>query len=159
MKTRFIPLVIIIMAFIDTDAQQNNKTSSKIPKLVIEAFEERYPDIQEKKWKRKKETFVAKFSSNRKKYKATFNFDGKWVQTETSIKWKELPSNVRKTYNMSEFIWLIRTSVEELQTAEYGHVYLIEGDNMNKESDPICTFKLYFTEDGVIVKKETDCKL
>jgi len=125
--------------------------------LATESFSEKFPDAKAKKWKSKKATFIAKFSSNGKKYEATFNADGKWVETLTRIKWEELPGPVRKTFYASEFIWLNWTSVKKLDTPEKGIIYLIEGDNMNEESSPICRFRLYFSEDGVIVREESNC--
>jgi len=37
-------------------------------------------------------------------------------------------------------------------------IYQIEGDNSNKESDPPCTFNLWLTPDGKIIKKESGCQ-
>jgi hypothetical protein len=130
---------------------------SKIPGTIKEDFAQRYPVIEVKKWTRTKETFIAKFKLNGHKLETTYHSNGNWVQTEIRIKWEELPSAARKFYYASEFRWLNQTSTKKIQTPENNELYLIEGDNKNQESGPICRFKLWFSENGEVIKEESGC--
>lgn len=157
MKTFLITFVLILLVSTNADAKMNLVKESKIPVAVRENFAQRYPAIEKKKWKRTKETFIAKFKLNGHKVESTYESDGTWVQTEIRIKWEELPSAARKFYYASEFRWLKQTSTKKIQTLENKELYLIEGDNTNEESGPICRFKLWFSENGEIIKEESGC--
>lgn len=145
------------MMTLPLSAQLFGLKESKVPTSVKESFMNKYPDTEVKRWKHKRNDYIAKFFINRKKHEALFSSEGNWKQTEIRLKWEELPSAVRKTYWETDFMWLSRNSVKIIEAPGKEELYLIEGDNMNVESDPICNYKLWFSEDGTIVKKESDC--
>ena len=156
MKTILILLTMLSTVSIITSTQQRQEKESEVPEMVIKAFTERYDGTNLKKWKHRKETFIAKFSSSGRKYETTFLPDGSWVQTECAIKMNELPGSVQRTYYESDYRWLHMTSSKELQTPT-GKLYLIEGDNSNEDGGPMCNFKLWFNESGEMVKEESNC--
>lgn len=149
-------LVLMILFLVPgmSNAAQNWIKENKVASDVTTSFAEKCPGMNVKKWKKEDSKFIATFFKEGKKFEASFDENGNWMQTESQIKWAELPSAVRKTYYASDFKWLNRNQVEKLQTTKYKEVYLIEGDNLDQESDPYCPYKLWLTPDGKIVKKE-----
>jgi hypothetical protein len=157
MKTIIITTTIILMMTLSLSAQLFGMKESQVPLSVKETFNRIYPDTEVSKWKHKQNNYIAKFSINRKKYEAVFNSEGDWVQTEIRIKWEELPSAVRKSYWETDYRWLSQNSAKIIEALNKEKLYLIEGDNSDEESEPPCRFKLWISEDGKIVKKESDC--
>lgn len=133
-------------------ASQNTAEGGKVSTVVKSSFSEKWPSENVKKWKKEDDKFVAIFFQGKRKFESSFDEGGNWLQTENQIKWNELPSSVQKTYYASDYRWLNWNSVEKLRTPKYKEVYLIKGDNLNTESDPISHFKLWITPDGKIVK-------
>lgn len=156
MKAIKVVVIIFLLLPVISKAEQHRIKEKNVSVNVINSFTEKWPDINVKKWEKKDDTFIAVFLQGDKKLKSSFDVNGNWLQTKTRIKWKELPSLVRKTYYGSDFTWQNWNWVEKLQTSEYKEVYLIEGDNSNTESDPLCYFKLWITPDGKMVKTESD---
>lgn len=133
-------------------ASQNTVPGGKVSTVVKSSFSEKWPEENVKKWKKKDDQFVAIFYQRERKFESSFDEEGNWLQTENQIKWNELPSSVQKTFYASDYRWLNWNSVEKLRTPKYKEVYLIKGDNLNTESDPISHFKLWITPDGKVVK-------
>lgn len=69
------------------------------PEKVLKAFAEKYPTAQEVTWSIDRNARnEADFKLNGKKHRADFNPDGEWVETETSVKWNEVPPAVQKAF-------------------------------------------------------------
>lgn len=69
------------------------------PEKVLKAFAEKYPEAQEVKWSVDRNTrHEADFTLNGTKYRADFENNGEWVETETSVKWHDLPEVAQKAF-------------------------------------------------------------
>ena len=137
-------------------ASQNNVKGGEVSTVVKNSFSEKWPGMNVEKWKKNDDQYVAVFTKGDKKLKSSFDENGNWLKTASSVKWEALPAQVRKAYYASNFRWLHWESAKKLQTKNYNEVYLIEGDNMNKESEPIGQFKVWIAPDGKIVKTDSD---
>ena len=151
-------LVLFTMAGFSASAKRSQLHRDKIPDKVQDAFSKKYPNADVKRWSHKNEDFSVRFSMDDKKYEAILSERGKWIRTEDKIRLNDLPAPVQKAYFSSKFHWLNLTCVKELRSSgNDGVLYLLEGDNWNVESDPVCRFKLYFNADGTMIKKESGC--
>ncbi|MDF1550484.1 MAG: PepSY-like domain-containing protein [Bacteroidales bacterium] len=158
MKIILISTVIILMIAMPSEAQLFGMKKSLVPLSVKETFHKKYNDATVRKWIHEKNHFIATFSLNRKKHEAVFNDEGDWIRTEISIKWEELPCVVKKSYRATDFKWLDRNFVKVIDAPEKEKLYLIDGDNSDDgEFGRYCYFMLWFSEDGKMVKKESNC--
>lgn len=67
-----------------------------IPQNVAAALSSKYPNAQVKKWRSSKGTYIAFFTNDNKKYKATYSGDGAWINTERDIRHESaLPENLQ----------------------------------------------------------------
>jgi len=69
--------------------------------------------------------YEANFKQGGIKYRADYHKNGDWIETETSIKKKELPKAIRKVIK-ERFAHLEITEVEKVQSASKGLFYDVE---------------------------------
>lgn len=67
----------------------------KVPEVVEQSFESRYPHAIEEQWVKKNNRFEVNFSLNGKQMKSCFGADGSWNHTCRLIKQNELPQDVQ----------------------------------------------------------------
>ena len=102
--------------------------SGNVPKAVKAAFEAKYPDAKDVSWGIDSNGFFeAKFEINDKKYRADFLAGGEWVETESSIKFSDLPQAVKdavkRDYDKDDI-----EEVEEVDHPKKGIFYDVELD-------------------------------
>jgi hypothetical protein len=95
-KTLFL-LLAAIMLTASSYAKKTGKTDA--PPAVQSAFAAKFPNTQNVKWEKEKNNteYEANFTLKGVKTSANFTTDGKWVETETTIKVSELPAKVVAT--------------------------------------------------------------
>ena len=70
--------------------------SVKVPETVQKTFEKAFPDAQNVDWKKEKPLkYEASFVINGTEMSASYNDDGKWLETSQTIKQLELPGSVQ----------------------------------------------------------------
>ena len=79
------------------------------PEKVKSAFEQKFANASQVKWEKEKSgEYEASFSQNGKKMSANFSVEGLWMESESEIKWNELPELVKasfiKTYGENQTI-------------------------------------------------------
>ena len=67
-------------------SQAQGIKENDVPLIVRNAFQEKYPGNQLRKWIQEESIYEAEFLTKGKKYKATFDNSGKWVETERKIR-------------------------------------------------------------------------
>lgn len=78
-------LIFCVSLFV---CQSNRQT----PKVVKEAFKSKYPGENDPDWtKDKNENYEASFKKDGDHFRADFDSEGNWIETEQSIKKKKLP--------------------------------------------------------------------
>ncbi|MDA7597943.1 PepSY-like domain-containing protein [Verrucomicrobiales bacterium] len=96
------------------------------PKVVTDAFEKKYPGAKAKKWEIDKNgNWEAKFTTNGEKYRADFSTSGMWIETESSLKFEDLPEAVKNAVKR-EFPNEEVNEVESVDKAGRGHFYDVE---------------------------------
>lgn len=129
--------------------QENKKKDvdkTTVPEAVQMTFQKKYLGETDPDWKQDEHGYwESHFKIDGEKYRADFNPDGSWVETENSIKDSELPEAVKKVIGEKYADHEI-TEVERVDSAEKGIFYDVEFKKKGKNMD------VEFREDGSIVK-------
>ena len=125
---------------ISKDEDQNN-----VPKAVKITFQKKYPGETDPDWKQDDHGYwESHFKKDGEKYRADFNADGSWIETENSIKDGELPYAIKKVI-AEQFADLEITEVEHVDSANKSIFYDVEFKQKGKNMD------VEFREDGTII--------
>ncbi|WP_432410926.1 PepSY-like domain-containing protein [Rasiella sp. SM2506] len=142
--------VVLVLVVTAVSCQNNNEKKkdkeSKAPEAVQVAFQTKYPGENDPDWHLDAHgNYEANFKKKGEKYRADFNPDGTWVETENSIKKKNLPTSIKdkieKEYSEYEI-----TEVERVDHATKGVFYDVEFKQKGKNKD------VMFTEDGTVIQ-------
>lgn len=157
MKKQILIFLVLLMTF-SVIAQQKRIKQNQVPQKVRQAFKAKYPDVDVKSWEKKNETYIGKYRWNKKKYKVTFDMNGKWIKTVTELKWKEVPESVKIVYNKSTYKkWRI-DNIMQVDSSSGSIVYILEIDNQFNfpvtESSTVLyeTDDVYISKNGEIIK-------
>lgn len=120
-------LIICTCSFVNCQAQ--------VPESVKISFEEKYPGEKHSKWKTDRNgNFETHFKKDGKEYRADFSPSGAWIETERSIKKKELPELVRQKLK-SEYHDYEIVELEETRHHSKGLFYDVELKKDGKKQD------------------------
>ena len=93
---------------------------------VEEAFREKYPEVEAPRWKSESNgSWEAHFEQNGVKYRADFDAEGNWVETETNISFSQLPPEVRSAIELKYNANDIR-DIEGVESPTHGTFYDVE---------------------------------
>lgn len=120
-------------------------TSQETPAAVQANFEKMYPGENDPDWHVDSHGFYeAHFKQKGIHYRADYNKDGSWVETETNIKKKDLPQAIRDVIK-NQFPEYVIAEIEKVQSASKGLFYDVEFKRKGKNKD------VEFKEDGTIL--------
>lgn len=92
------------------------------PTAVVTAFNKKFKDVKGVEWgKEKNGEWEAEFKNQGVEMSANFSADGKWLETETEIKFTELPAAVQaalKGKKVSEAAKIVRADGTTVYEAE-----------------------------------------
>lgn len=128
---------------------QNNNEENKnnAPESVSQAFQKKYPGENDPDWEVDAHgNYEAHFKKKGEKYRADFNPHGSWIETENSIKKKNLPKSIKEIIKKDYADYEI-TEVEHVDHATKGIFYDVEFKQKGKNKD------VMFTEDGTILQE------
>jgi hypothetical protein len=124
------------------------------------AFNKLYPNIKKEKWVLKDGFCEVKFKLAHRRSTAYFSSTGEWLKTESRILWsKNLPKIVLEGWKSTPFAsWTFEyiTKVDSFAGKPY-YVLQMHKDwspNGAIQADWLDVIKLYFTDDGALLKKE-----
>tara|TARA_R100000935_G_scaffold20091_1_gene38130 strand:+ start:684 stop:1163 length:480 start_codon:yes stop_codon:yes gene_type:complete len=146
MKKYILILSFFSIALVSCQENKNEKeVESSVPEAVKMAFQNKYPGENDPDWKQDELGYwESHFKIDGEKYRADFNEDGSWVETENSIKNDELPEAVKmviaEKYKDTKI-----TEVEHVDSAKKGVFYDVEFRQKGKNLD------VEFREDGTII--------
>lgn len=136
-KALYIFATIIICFFSSCHAQ--------VPDEVQRAFEKHYPNENDPKWMIDKNgNFETHFKEDGEHYRADFTPGGQWIETERSIKKKDLPKIVREILK-SEYNDFEIVELEETLHHSKGLFYDVELKKDGKKRD------VEFRADGHVI--------
>lgn len=136
-STLFIMLLISVTC-LSSCANSQDKGNSK----AASAFKKKYPEASSVDWEIDDHgNTEAQFKMNGEKFRADFTPDGKWIETENSIDWDDLPSTIqeiiKKSYEKDDI-----TEIEWVDHYSKGIFYDVEFKQKGKNMD------IEFNKDG-----------
>ena len=142
---------LVLLSFLTigvVSCQENKKKDvekNKVPEAVQITFQKKYPGETDPDWKQDEHGYwESHFKKDGEKYRADFNANGSWVETENSIKDGELPEAVKNVIAEKYSNYEI-TEVERVESAKKGIFYDVEFKQKGKNMD------VEFREDGSII--------
>ena len=126
--------------------QEKKDKKEDAPEAVKMAFQKKYPGENDPDWEQDEHGYwESHFKQDGEKYRADFNADGSWVETENDIKRKNLPNAIKKVIE-EQFSDYEITEVEHVQSAKKGEFYDVEFKQKGKNKD------VMFRENGNIIE-------
>lgn len=141
MKTiyKFFTIVLFFIAF-----NCNQSANSQAPEAVKKSFQEKYPGENDPDWHTDAHgNFESHFKIDGVKYRADFNADGSWIETETSIDKDDLPKAIKEKIK-NNFDGDI-TEIEKVDHHLKGIFYDVEFKQKGKNKD------IEFKSNGTII--------
>ena len=142
---------LVILSFLSIgivscqETKKEDKNESGVPEAVKISFQNKYPGENDPDWKQDDHGYwESHFKIDGEKYRADFNSDGSWVETENNIKKDELPEAIKKVIAKKYDDEKI-TEVERVDSAKKGIFYDVEFRQKGKNLD------VEFREDGTII--------
>ncbi len=112
------------------------------PTAVVAAFNKQFTTVKDLDWEREKNgDWEAEFDQNGTEISANFSPDGKWLETETEIKFSDFPAPVQsalKGKKVKEAAKILRadgTTVYEAEVKRKDLVFDAAGKLLTKEKD------------------------
>jgi len=138
----FIALCLTI-GMLSCQEKNDEKEKNKVPEAVVLTFQKKYPGENDPDWEMDEHGYwESHFKIDGEKYRADFNSNGSWVETENDIKSENLPEAILKVikekYSDEEI-----TEVEHVTSAKKGEFYDVEFKQKGKNKD------VEFREDGI----------
>ncbi len=128
---RKILLIILIFAAGISFAQ------TKVPDKVKTAFDGKFPNAVVSKWEADDDEYSAEFSKDSINYYATFDEDGKWIETGVMTAFDSLPDAIKKSvkdkykdeeikcaYRIEGFKGLVYYEVDVIKNGKVTELYL-----------------------------------
>ncbi|BAO56359.1 PepSY-like domain-containing protein [Nonlabens marinus] len=133
--------LFILILVIGTASCQDSK-DKKAPQSVVANFQAKYPGETDPDWHLDSNgLWEANFKINGERYRADFEPNGLWVETENSIKKSELPEAIKLAIE-KDYKDLKITEVERVQHYSKGWFYDVEFKQEGKKMD------VEYREDG-----------
>jgi len=136
----------LLMSFLTIIASCQDTKEKKVPQSVMANFQQKYPDENNPEWEIDANgNWEAQFKVNGEKYRADFLPNGLWIETENSIKKKNLPDAIKKAIH-NDYSDRKITEVERVTHHSKGLFYDVEFKQKGKNKD------VEYREDGTVVK-------
>ncbi|MCM4156840.1 PepSY-like domain-containing protein [Gramella sp. AN32] len=136
-KLTLLTLSILTLGILSCQEKKDEEKTEKsgVPEAVVAAFQKKYPGENDPDWQQDDHGYwESHFKIDGEKYRADFNADGTWVETENSIKKEDLPQVVQdsidKNYADREI-----TEIEHVINAKKGEFFDIEFKQKGKNMD------------------------
>ena len=147
MKTHKLIMVFTAILFSTAVTLSQQVMTYQVPEEVLTAFREKFPDASSVKWSKEINlNYEAQFTLATNGERAEFDKNGKWVETENSIKTSDLPKTVSAAVLKKNPSCKI-ADAEEIQSSEMGKMYEVGCPTKSEKAD------YRVTPDGTI--KET----
>lgn len=92
-------VLLLVLAYFFSSCQ----LSADPPEKVLIAFKAKYPNAEKVTWSVDRNTrHEAGFIQDGSHFRADFEADGTWVETETSVKWDEVPEAAKAAFNKED---------------------------------------------------------
>ncbi|WP_089082051.1 PepSY-like domain-containing protein [Roseivirga seohaensis] len=127
-------LMILLYFFYLTACAPSNGNKGKFDEAV-ETFQRQYPNGKDTDWEEDdKGNLEVNFKLKGEKYRADYDLNGNWIETEKSVKWSDLPSvvqnKIEEEYDKDDI-----TEIEWVDHKTKGKFYDVEFKRKGKNMD------------------------
>lgn len=130
----------------------NPKNRYRPDAKIVNAFNAKYPKSSRVEWEQKQGYYVAEFQENGIETEAWFDNTGKWIMTESNLKYNSLPLPIRENFEKSTYNNWKKEDIDKIERPGMNPVYIIEVEKEGQDTD------LYYSENGTLVKTLNDAK-
>lgn len=139
-------LALILISFFS--CEPSPAKDEKVPTVVVDAFIKKYPNEKKESWNIDRNgSYEAKFKEGGETFKADFTPEGMWIETETSLKKKDLPEAVKEAIE-DKYKDVKIIEIERTEHYEKGLFYDVEFKQDGKK------FDIEFNTEGIIIGRE-----
>ncbi len=140
---------VAILACGTRSAAGQSPDEDDVPQVVVDAMNAKYAGVGDIDWKvDRNDSYEAQYELNDIKYRADFDPDGSWIETERSLDWEDLPDAVqdaiKEEYDKDDIVEL-----EYTDNAEKGKFYDVEIDPKGEKK-----FDVEYRENGTRLSEE-----
>ena len=143
MKTR---LILFILLFISGLAGCKQQNQYRPDAKIVAAFNNKYPQSDKVEWEQKQGYYVAEFREDGIEHEAWFDGTGKWVMTESNLRYSSLPQAIREQFEKSVYSTWKKDDIDKIERAGMEAVYIIELEKEGLDTD------LYYVGNGNLIK-------
>ena len=145
MKTRLILFILLfISGFAIAGCKQQNQYRPDAK--IVAAFNNKYPQADKVEWEQKQGYYVAEVREDGIEHEAWFDGTGKWVMTESNLRYSSLPQAIREQFEKSVYSTWKKDDIDKIERAGMEAVYIIELEKEGLDTD------LYYVGNGNLIK-------
>jgi len=127
--------ILLSIAFLTAFFACQNTAKSQTPQSVKDTFQAKYPGENDPDWEVDSNgNYESHFKIDGIKYRADFSPNGEWIETETSIKKKDLPIPIREAIK-NDYSNEDISEIEKVDSALKGEFYDVEFKRKGKNMD------------------------
>ena len=149
MKKIIVLLAVILIACTSAFAQKI--PSEKVPAAVKQAFKKQFAKATSAKWEMENNDYEVHFKLDGTDGSANFDATGKWLETETEIKFEALPVAVKAKITKT-FAGYKAGETNKVETPDKGILYEVE---LSKGTEKI---EIQFTKEGEVMNRKVENK-
>lgn len=121
----------------------------KIPSVVTDSFDEKYPDAGNVEWKDNLTNFEADFTVNDESWSVLFNSKGEWKESDQHMDFDDLPSEIKDGFQKSKYADWQPGNSKLIQQKDKDVEYKVYAEKNNIFQKVY----LYFNEKGQLIKE------
>lgn len=141
-----IPVLLAMIFYSCSFAQKI--TTDRVPALIYRSFKTKFPASNQESWSKESSiVYEVDFYNQNKRQAATFDTSGAWLETETAIKFNQIPRAVNAAFNKQFGDFTVQETLE-VETPGKGMLYEL---TINKGSEG---YEVQFSAKGELIKKE-----
>ena len=147
---KIIYIALLCSALMSITASAQNISADKVPASVIKSFKAKFPSAENVKWElENKNEYEAVFKTKGVEQSASFEMNGKWMETETEMKISELSAEIQKSVTKNYAGYKI-DEASKVESAQHGNCYEVKVEKA-KES-----FEVMMKSKGEIISKKSE---
>ena len=142
MKTRLILFILLfISGFAIAGCKQQNQYRPDAK--IVAAFNNKYPQSDKVEWEQKQGYYVAEFREDGIEHEAWFDGTGKWVMTESNLRYSSLPQAIREQFEKSVYSTWKKDDIDKIRglglgADDYITKQCISSNSKKKDWIPTC---------------------
>lgn len=145
MKTRLLFWVLLFISGLTIAGCKKQNKNRPEAKIVV-AFNNKYPQAGKVKWEQKQGYYIAEFREKNTGHEAWFDDTGKWVMTESNLKYSALPQAIREQFEKSIYNTWKKDDIDKIEQAGMETLYIIKLEKEGLDTD------LYYVANGNLIK-------